>query len=78
LVEQLSEGFYVLADNAYCLSATLLIPYCGREKQDKSKAAFKFFLLQLPIRIEQVFGLLITKWQVFKIQLNLHFGKHHY
>ena len=34
LVEQLPEGFYVVADNAYCLSSTLLIPYSGREKQD--------------------------------------------
>jgi hypothetical protein len=46
LVEQHPEGFYVLADNAYCLSSTLHIPYSGREKQDKSKDAFNFFLSQ--------------------------------
>jgi hypothetical protein len=49
LVEQLPEGFYVLADNAYCLSSTLLIPYSGWEKQDKSKDAFNFFLSLLRI-----------------------------
>ncbi len=71
LVEQLPEGFYILADNAYCLSSTLLIPYSGREKQDKSKDAFNFFLSQLRIRIEQAFGLLVTKWRVFKKPIEL-------
>jgi len=56
LVEQLPEGFYVVADDVYCLSSTLLIPYSGREKQDKSKDAFNFFLSQLRIQIEQAFG----------------------
>jgi len=59
LAEQQPEGFYVMADNAYCLSSTLLIPYSGREKQDKSKDAFNFFLSQLRIQIEQAFGLLV-------------------
>jgi hypothetical protein len=66
LVEQLPEGFYITAENAYCFSFTLFIPFSGRGKQDISKDAFIFFLSQLRIQIEQVFGLLVTKWQVFK------------
>ncbi len=66
LVEQLPEEFYITAENAYCFSFTLFIPFSGRGKQDISKDAFIFFLSQLRIQIEQVFGLLVTKWQVFK------------
>jgi hypothetical protein len=35
LVEQLPEGFYIVAHNVYCLSSTLLIPYNGRENRIK-------------------------------------------
>jgi len=71
LVQHLPDGFYVVADNAYCLSSSLLIPYSGKDKGDKNKDAFNFFLSQLRIRIEQSFGLLTTKWRVFKKPLEL-------
>ena len=53
LVEQLPEGFYIVAHNVYCLSSTLLNLSV---EQDKSKDAFNFFLSQLRIQIEQAFG----------------------
>ena len=56
----------MLADNAYTLSDTLLIPYSGVDKQDPSKDVFNFYLSQLCIRIEQAFGLLVSKWRIFK------------
>jgi hypothetical protein len=68
LVEQLPEGFYVVADDVYCLSSTLLNLSV---EQDKSKDAFNFFLSQLRIQIEQAFGGLATKWQVFKKPMEL-------
>ncbi len=71
LVESLPDGFYVVADNAYTLSCNLLIPYSGKEKQSSAKDVFNFYLLQLRIHVEQAFGLLVTKWQVFKKPLEV-------
>lgn len=66
LVESLPDGFYVVADKTYTLSCKLLIPYSGKEKQSSTKDVFNFYLSQLPIHVEQAFGLLVTKWPVFK------------
>ncbi len=71
LVEQLPDGFYVVADNAYTLSCKLLIPYSGKEKQSTSKDVFNFYLSQLRIRVEQAFGLLVNMWRVFKKPLEV-------
>jgi hypothetical protein len=71
LVHELPDGFFAVGDNAYTLSPTLLIPYSGQDKRDKSKDAFDFYLSQLRIRIEQAFGLLVTKWRIFKKPLEV-------
>ena len=65
---------YGVADNAYTLSEHLLIPYSGVEKNDKSKDVCNFYISQLRARIEQAFGLLVSKWRIFKrpIELKLH------
>jgi hypothetical protein len=52
-----------------CLPLCLILQWKG--KQDKSKDAFNFFLSQLCIQIEQAFGWLATKWQVFKKPMEL-------
>jgi hypothetical protein len=70
-VSLLPRGFYMAADNAYALSDTLLIPYCGVDKLDPSKDVFNFYLSQLCIRIEQAFGLLVSKWNIFKKPLEV-------
>ena len=71
LVDTLPDGFYVVADNAYTLSCHLLIPYSGKEKESSAKDVFNFYLSQLHIHAEQAFGLLVTKWQVFKKPLEV-------
>ena len=71
IIENLPITFYVVGDNAYTLSLKLLIPYCGRQKSEASRDAFNFYLSQLRIRIEQAFGLLVTKWRVFKKPVEL-------
>jgi hypothetical protein len=71
LTEQLPDGFYVVADNAYTLSCKLLIPYSGKEKQSTSKDVFNFYLSQLCIRVEQAFGLLVNMWRVLKKPLEV-------
>jgi hypothetical protein len=70
-VAGLPQGFYMAADNAYTLSDTLLIPYSGVDKLDPSKDVFNFYLSQLRIRIEQAFGLLVSKWRIFKKALEV-------
>jgi hypothetical protein len=75
LVSQLPDGFFVVGDNAYTLSHTLLIPYSGVNKQNQAKDAFNFFLSQLRIRVEQAFGLLVTKWHIFKKPLEIKFWR---
>jgi len=70
-VSLLPRGFYMAADNAYTLSDTLLIPYCGVDKLDPSKDVFNFYLSQLHIWIEQAFGLLVSKWKIFKKPLEV-------
>jgi hypothetical protein len=44
------------------------------EKNDKSKDVCNFYISQLRARIEQAFGLLVSKWRIFKrpIELKLH------
>lgn len=63
---EISPGYYVVADNAYTLSATLLIPYSGNDKRYPAKDVFNFYLSQLRIKIEQAFGMMVNKWRVFK------------
>jgi hypothetical protein len=70
-VSNLPFGFYLVADNAYTLSNTLLIPYSGQDRVDSSKDAFNFYLSQLRIRIEQAFRLLVSKWRIFKKPLEV-------
>jgi hypothetical protein len=59
------------AANAYTLFDTLLIPYCGVDKLDPSKDVFNFHVSQLCIQIEQAFGLLVSKWRIFKKHLEV-------
>jgi hypothetical protein len=70
-VSSLPRGYYMAADNAYTLSDTLLIPYCGVDKLDPSKDVFNFYLSQLCIRIDQALGLLVSNWRIFKKPLKV-------
>jgi len=66
LVQDFSDGYFVVGDNANILTGNLIIPQSGKNQQDSSKNAFNSFLSQLCIRMEQSFGLLIAKWRIFK------------
>lgn len=61
LVQELPDGYFIIADNACTFLTTLLIPYSGKDKQDSFKDAYDFFLSQLHIHTEQAFGLLVSK-----------------
>jgi hypothetical protein len=69
----LSMGKYLVGNAAYQVPNVVLAPFTGSQREDAGKDAFKFFLLQLRIRIEMAFGLLQTKWCVLNrpLQVNL-------
>jgi hypothetical protein len=49
-VQELPDGYFIVVDNVYTLSTTLLTLYSGKDKQNSSKDAYNFFLSQLCIR----------------------------
>ncbi|GLE07530.1 hypothetical protein PINS_up024263 [Pythium insidiosum] len=49
----------------------MLTPYSAIDGIDHSKDTFNFFLSQLRIRIEQAFGLMVTKWRILKKPLEV-------
>jgi hypothetical protein len=46
-LQEIPAGYYIVADNAYTLSATLLIPYSGNDKGYPAQDVFNFYLSQL-------------------------------
>ena len=73
MVQNLPIRKFVIGDNAYMCTETLLTPFSGNEKKDPEKDAFNFYLSQLRIRIEQTFGLMTNKWRILRqpLQMNL-------
>ena len=67
--------FYLTGDNAFDLSETLLTPFDINERSDDPhKIAYNYFLSQLRIRIEQAFGLLCSKWRIFRTDIEASTG----
>jgi len=55
MIQLLPPRKFVVGDNAYVCSETLLTPFSGVEKEDPEKDAFNFYLSQLRICIAQTF-----------------------
>eukprot|EP00644_Phytophthora_capsici_P019534 jgi/Phyca11/133642/e_gw1.610.1.1 len=72
-VEKLPFGYYIIGDNAYMLSAHLLVPFTKPEIKTVDHSAYNFYISQLRIRIEMSFGLLVNKWQIFQRPLTVDF-----
>jgi hypothetical protein len=71
LVEALPPTKYIVADNAYVPTEHLLTPFSGADRKDEGNDIFNFYLSQLRIRIEMAFGLLTTKWRVFRRPMDI-------
>lgn len=56
--------YFLVGDNAYRLSDQLLIPYSGNNLTECERT-YNYYLSQLRIRIEMVFGQMTTKWRIF-------------
>ena len=61
ILDQLPQGLYTVANAAYTLSETVLIPFTGAHQIDAANHAFNFYLSQLRIRVEMAFGRLVKK-----------------
>jgi DDE superfamily endonuclease len=48
-----------------------LFALTGEQKRDPLKDAYNFYLSQLRIRIEMTFGMLTTKWRIFRRPLQV-------
>jgi hypothetical protein len=74
-VDGLPHECFIAADNAYVCSDNLIVPFCGTNRYDRGNSNFNFFLLQLWIKIEQSFGLLVGKWRIFLRPLECAYNK---
>ena len=66
MIQKLPPKKFVVGDNAYIYSGTLLTPFSSVEKEHPAKDAFNFYLSQLRIHIEQTFGLMTQKWRILR------------
>jgi hypothetical protein len=73
-IESLPEGMYVVADNAYCPSDRLLVPFSGQDKLQPRYDAFNFHLSQLRIKVEQAFGKLTNKFRILRRSMSIGLG----
>jgi hypothetical protein len=69
-IDAMPKQYFLLGDNAYGLSENILIPFSGSQKKAVENDAYNYYLSQLRIRIEQAFGLLTTKWRIFRSPIN--------
>ena len=66
LVEQLPSGIHLIGDNAFVPTEHMLVPYSGHEKNYTHYNVYNFFLSQLRIKVERLFGFVTTKWRIFR------------
>jgi len=61
VVQKLRLRKFVIGGNSNACSGTLLTPFSGVENDEPEKDAFDFYLSQLMIHIEQIFGFMTAK-----------------
>ena len=71
IVENLPSGYYIIGDNAYMATEHLITPFSGSQKLEPLNSIYNFYCAQIRIRIEMAFGLLTTKWRVFRSPLQM-------
>jgi hypothetical protein len=70
-IKSLPPGFFVAAECAYSITEHLVAPYSGPQWFSEWCNNFNFFLSQICIQIEMAFGLLVTKWHILHIIINV-------
>ena len=64
LSENLPLGLYGFADAASTLYETIFTPFTYTDRLDKAHDAFNFYLSQLWIRVEMLFGQMVNKFRI--------------
>jgi hypothetical protein len=68
-IDDLPSQYFLVADNAFSLTNKMLVPFSGAQRSEPNKRVFNYFHSQLRIRIEMSFGLMTTKWRIFRVPL---------
>eukprot|EP00918_Siedleckia_nematoides_P084398 GHVU01185436.1.p1 GENE.GHVU01185436.1~~GHVU01185436.1.p1 ORF type:complete len:435 (-),score=16.09 GHVU01185436.1:448-1752(-) len=71
LTNRLPMGRFMVADNAYICTETVITPFSGSDATDPVNDCFNYHLSQLRIRIEMAFGYMTTKWEVLQKRLKV-------
>lgn len=74
-LESLLVGYYVVGDNAYVNTTTLLAPFTENQIISQSHNSFNFYLSQLRIRVEKAFGLIGQEVDHFSCPLLVKFER---
>ena len=70
---RLPDGHHIIGDGAYPISEKLLTPYPGKSLP-KDQDSFNFRLRQLRVKIEQLFGILVSTWGILWRPLSVGFA----
>jgi DDE superfamily endonuclease len=70
-MDDLPGNYFLIDDNAFTLSNKMLVPFSGAQRSHQYKDVYNYYLSQLRIRIEMAFGLLTTKWRIFRKPLDV-------
>lgn len=72
------SSYYVVADNAYTQSVSVMTPFNRVQAEgDIEKDSYNYFLSQLRIRVEVAFGLLVNQWRILKTPLAVKLSRCH-
>jgi hypothetical protein len=65
-IDKLPPQYFLIGDNAFALTNKMLVPFSGPQRTHQYKRVFNYYLSQLRIRIEMAFGMMTTKWRIFR------------
>eukprot|EP00918_Siedleckia_nematoides_P047149 GHVU01103302.1.p1 GENE.GHVU01103302.1~~GHVU01103302.1.p1 ORF type:complete len:437 (+),score=23.73 GHVU01103302.1:149-1459(+) len=71
LTDALPDGRFVVADNGFVCTETVITPFSGTDARPWEHESFNYHLSQLRIRIEQAFGFMTTKWSILQKPLKI-------
>ena len=60
------RGYYLIGDDAYAASHTMVVPWPGKYPADSPQVAYNYWHSSARVAIEQTFGMLVRKFLVLK------------
>ena len=71
LVKDLPAGVYVADDNAFQPTEHMTPPFLGSQKLNVWNDLFNFHLSQICMKVEQTFGIFVSRWGIFNRPLRM-------